>query len=61
MVIPATVKDKIIIGESSFIQTLVIIQFPFWRSQAILIKIRTSPIRFVRAVNIPAAKDFGFW
>lgn len=57
---PATVRDIMINRDISFIQTLIIIQFPFCRSQAILIRIRTSPIRFVRAVNIPAAKDFGF-
>lgn len=28
---------------------------------AIEIKIKTSPIRFVKAVSMPAAKDFEFW
>lgn len=32
-----------------------------FRAQAIEIKISTSPIRFVRAVIIPAASDLGFW
>lgn len=31
-----------------------------FRAQAIEIRIKTSPIRLVRAVIIPAAKDFGF-
>lgn len=61
LVIPAMVKDIIMIEEYSFIQTLVMIQFPFCRSQAILTKIKTSPIRFVKAVNMPAARDLGFW
>jgi hypothetical protein len=60
-VIPAIVREIIIIGDKSFIHTLVIIQFPFCKSQAILTRIKTSPIRLVRAVYIPAAKDLGFW
>ena len=31
------------------------------RYQPILINKRTSPIRLVRAVIMPAAKDLGFW
>lgn len=34
----------------------------FWlRSRPIDSRIRTSPIRFIRAVIIPAARDLGFW
>jgi len=60
-VIPAIVKDIMIKEDISFVQILIIIQFPLCSNQAILIKINTSPIRFVRAVNIPAARDLGFW
>ena len=37
------------------------VHWPKFKAQPILIKIRASPIRFVRAVIIPAARDFGFW
>lgn len=40
---------------------LVISQWPWFMVQAIDRRIITSPIRFVRAVIIPAARDFGFW
>ena len=40
---------------------LIIDQCPKLAHSAMLIRINTSPIRFVRAVIIPAAKDFGFW
>lgn len=36
-------------------------QLPWLKDQAILRRIRTSPMRLVRTVIIPAAKDFGFW
>ena len=36
-------------------------QCPKFKHMAILIRINTSPIRFVRAVIIPAARDLGFW
>lgn len=38
-----------------------IIQWPWLSIQAIERRMRASPIRFVRAVIIPAASDFGFW
>jgi len=40
---------------------LVIVQCPWFNLHAIEINNITSPIRFLRAVNIPAARDFGFW
>lgn len=46
---------------SSFSQNLIMIQCPWDRVNAMLSRIRTSPMRFVRAVSIPAARDFGFW
>ena len=39
---------------------LIINQCPWFSVQAIEIRIITSPMRLVRAVIIPAAKDFGF-
>lgn len=38
-----------------------IFQWPWLILHPILRRIRTSPIRFVRAVIIPAANDLGFW
>jgi hypothetical protein len=39
----------------------VIVQWPWFRSSAIEISNKTSPMRFIRAVIIPAARDLGFW
>lgn len=36
-------------------------QCPRFSMNTIDIRIITSPIRFIRAVIIPAARDFGFW
>lgn len=40
---------------------LIINQCPWFKVQAIETKIITSPMRLVKAVIIPAARDFGFW
>jgi len=37
-----------------------IVQWPCLRQSAIVMRMRTSPIRFVRAVIMPAARDLGF-
>lgn len=39
----------------------VINQCPWFKVMAILIRSKTSPIRFVKAVIIPAARDLAFW
>lgn len=39
----------------------IIIQCPWFTHNAILRRIKTSPIRLVKAVMIPAARDLGFW
>lgn len=59
LVIAATVIKiaRGIIKEDS--QKYIIFQVEF-KAQAIEIRIKTSPIRLVRAVIIPAAKDLGF-
>lgn len=36
-------------------------QCPWLILKIIAVKSITSPIRLVRAVNIPAPRDFGFW
>ena len=41
-------------------QRIVIVQWFSFINHAILSKIRASPIRLVRAVIIPALRDFGF-
>lgn len=61
LVMAATVIEKIIIEEKELIDILVINQCPWFTDHAIESKISTSPIRFLRAVIMPAAKDFGFW
>lgn len=38
-----------------------IFQCALFKAQAIDTRRRASPIRFVRAVIIPAARDLGFW
>ncbi len=38
----------------------VISQWPWLSISPIVKRIRASPIRFIRAVIIPAARDFGF-
>lgn len=42
-------------------ERLIISQSPWFSMKAIVIRIIASPIRLERAVNIPPAKDFGFW
>jgi hypothetical protein len=42
-------------------QKYIIFQWEELRAQPIERRRKTSPTRFVKAVIIPAAKDFGFW
>lgn len=37
------------------------VQWPWDKDSLIAMRIRTSPIRFVRAVNIPDLRAFGVW
>lgn len=39
----------------------IIYQCPWFRVSAIAMRRRASPIRFDRAVSIPAARDLEFW
>lgn len=61
-VIAATIKVKEIINLKllEFIK-FIVDQFPIFIIMAIEMRIRTSPTRFINAVIIPAANDFGFW
>ena len=52
--------EKTIRDEKLFKDILVIIQCPWLMDHAIETKIRTSPIRLLKAVIIPAANDLGF-
>lgn len=60
-VIAATIIRRTVAWEKGEVHILVIFQCPWFKLQAIEISSITSPIRFLRAVNIPAANDFGFW
>lgn len=61
LVIAATTIKKIVALDKECSHILKMFQWPWFKVHAIEIKSRTSPIRFVRAVIIPAAKDLGFW
>lgn len=61
LVIAATEMVKIIRYEYCEGHIVVIFQWPWLRDHAMAKRIITSPMRLVRAVIIPAAKDFGFW
>lgn len=60
LVIAASVIVSIMRGVILFSFMLIINQCPWFRAQAIEIRIMASPIRFVSAVIIPAARDLGF-
>lgn len=60
-VIAAIIKVKHKIGEYEECQKLIILHCEAFRAHPIDKRINTSPIRFVSAVIIPAASDFGFW
>lgn len=56
------IRINIVHSNISFLdQRVVILQCPKLRIKAIDIMIITSPTRFIRAVIIPAPRDFGFW
>ncbi len=60
-VMAAAIMQRQVIVEREECDMVRIIQCPWLMVIAILTKIRTSPIRLVSAVIIPAANDFGFW
>lgn len=60
-VIAATISARLIIKENGLAYGNKKFQNPRLMPHAIEIKISTSPTRLVRAVIIPAARDFGFW
>jgi len=59
-VMAAMVINKVISCENGVDHMLVIFQCPWFNLQAIEINNITSPIRLLRAVIIPAARDLGF-
>lgn len=61
LVIAAKVIEIQIINDKLDSHILIINQCPWFKDQATDRRIITSPIRLVRAVIIPAAKDLGFW
>jgi hypothetical protein len=52
------IPNRLKCGDS---QTRRMFHWEWLRNQPILRRIRTSPIRLVRAVIMPAASDLGFW
>ena len=60
-VIAASIINSAIEIFNLFIQKLIINQCPWDKVRAIAIIIITSPTRFLRTVNIPAASDLAFW
>lgn len=42
-------------------EVLGIIQWPWFKNRAMVIRKSTSPIRFISAVIIPAPRDLGVW
>jgi hypothetical protein len=60
LVQPATMIAITCIAIIGVCHICVIVQWPWFRVIAIAIRIITSPIRFIRAVTIPAPRDFGF-
>lgn len=61
LVIPAIIIIIEINCREGSIHNSVMDQWPKFNIMAIDKRIITSPTRFIRAVIIPAAKDFGFW
>lgn len=57
---PAIMINQVIIHELEVCQIEIIDQCPIFMSRAIDRRIITSPTRFISAVIIPAASDFGF-
>jgi hypothetical protein len=60
-VIAATIRARLIISEKELVWGNKKFQYPRFRPHAIEIKIRTSPMRLVRAVIIPPARALGVW
>jgi hypothetical protein len=58
-VIAASERQRIIRG--LLMDVLRIIQWPWFSRRAIEIRKRVSPIRFIRAVIIPALRELGVW
>lgn len=61
LVIPAIIIRIEIYFKEGSIHKDVIDQWPRFSIIAIESRIITSPTRFIKAVIIPAANDFGFW
>lgn len=61
LVIAAVIIHKICIEEVEVGHISIISQWPWLRVHPIDTRSKTSPIRFVSAVIIPAANDLGFW
>lgn len=61
LVIAAIIIRRVIHLVSGLFSEWMINQCPEFSIKAILSKIRTSPIRLVNAVIMPAARDLGFW
>ena len=60
LVIAATIREIDIRNEKENVLGIINVQYPRFKAQAIEIKIKASPIRFVKAVIIPAPKDLSF-
>jgi len=60
LVIAAIIIIRAINESKSEAHIFIINQCPWFKAQPILSRSKQSPIRFVRAVIIPAPRDFGF-
>ena len=61
LVMAAIMISKIVALDDGVNHIFVIFQWPWFSVHAMEIRSITSPIRLVRAVIMPAARDLGFW